>query len=119
MRKKPKIIVALLAVLLFPNPAWPQPVTCAISANYACEVGGCNQSQGSVRNILDLSRQTYARCDAQGCDTYDARYSRSGAFIVVDVPGFGITAKLATGMTAFLEVAIKGTTALVSFGSCQ
>ena len=39
--------------------------------------------------------------------------------VVVDVPGFGITAKLATDMTAFLEVAIKGTTALVSFGSCQ
>ena len=71
------------------------------------------------QNILDLSRQTYARCDAKGCDTYDAQYSRSGAYFVVDVPGRGLIAKIATDMSAFLEVATAGTTALVSFGSCQ
>lgn len=119
MKKKCKTTVALLAIFLFPNPASTQTVICAISTKYSCGAAGCNQTQVTVQNILDLSRQTYARCDAKGCDTYDAQYSRSGAYFVVDVPGRGLIAKIATDMSAFLEVATAGTTALVSFGSCQ
>jgi hypothetical protein len=48
------------------------------------------------------------------------RFSRSGDFTIIDIPGHGVTAKLAANMSAFLEVATIGTKdVLVSFGACQ
>jgi hypothetical protein len=118
--KRVRTCIALgLAMLSFPGPAWSQTVTCIISSKYGCEADGCNQVQAAVRNVLDLSRQTYTRCDTGGCDNYEARISRSGAFIVIDLPGRGMTAKIAADLSAFVEVATIGTTVLVSFGSCR
>jgi hypothetical protein len=66
-----------------------------------------------------MSGQTYSRCDIRGCDKYDAIFSRSGIYTVIDVPGRGLTAKLVTDLSAFLELATIGMQALVSFGACQ
>jgi hypothetical protein len=111
--------IALGATLLLQTPASAQPVTCTISAKYACDMSGCNPVQATVRNVVDQSRQTYARCDSRGCDTFDAHYSRSGAFIVIDVPGRGMTAKISDEMSKFVEITTLGTLALVSFGACR
>jgi hypothetical protein len=119
------ITIAALALstttaLAQPLPALSQPVTCQVSAKFSCAAEtGCRENRLGVWNVIDMQGQTYARCDSRGCDKYDARLSRSGVFIIIDVPGHGMMAKLAADMSAFLEVATIGTQALVSFGTCQ
>jgi hypothetical protein len=66
-----------------------------------------------------MSGRTYSRCDSRGCDKFDARFSRSGVFTIIDLPGRGFTAKLAADMSTFIEVATIETQALVSFGACK
>ena len=110
--------LALAEPLQLPKP--PQTVMCQASAKFSCAAEtGCGEARLGVWNVIDMQGQTYARCDSRGCDKYDARMSRSGAFIIIDVPGRGMTAKLAADMSAFLEVVTIGTQALVSFGTCQ
>ena len=111
--------LALGVMLFFPSFASAQSVTCTISSKFICSAGGCDPVQPTIRNLIDLSRQSYIRCDAKNCETLDARFSRSGTYIVVDVPGRGVMAKIAADMSEFLEVATIGTQALVSFGSCR
>jgi hypothetical protein len=110
-----RILFALLA-----SPAAAEPMTCRITTKHSCDpAGGCKKIPPGVWNVLDAARQTYARCDARGCDTYDASFSPSGAFIVIDVPSRGMVAKVAADKSSFLEVATLGMTALNSFGSCE
>jgi hypothetical protein len=73
----------------------------------------------ATRTVVDLMKRTYVRCDNQGCETYNAEIAHSGDFIVVDMPGHGVTAKVSRDFDAFLEVATIGTDALISFGRCQ
>jgi hypothetical protein len=54
-----------------------------------------------------------------GCDKFDANLTRGSGFIVIDVPGRGIMAKLDVTLAAFVEVATMGAQAFVSFGTCQ
>ena len=90
------------------------------AAPCSCDpAGGCKKLQSGVWNVLDVTRQTYARCDARGCDTYDASFSPSGAFIVIDVPSRGMVAKVAADKSSFVEVATLGMMALNSFGICE
>jgi hypothetical protein len=109
------IFCALLA-----SPAAAETMTCRITAKHSCEPAtGCKKLQPGVWNVLDVTRQTYARCDARGCDTYDASFSPSGAFIVIDVPSRGMVAKVAADKSSFVEVATLGMMALNSFGICE
>ena len=109
------IFCALLA-----SPAAAETMTCRITAKHSCEPATeCKKIQPGVWNVLDVAKQTYARCDARGCDSYDASFSPSGAFIVIDVPSRGMVAKVAADKSSFLEVATLGMTALNSFGSCE
>ena len=116
------VVRALLpvVVLTLSSPAFAQTVTCQVSAKFSCAQTGCLEARLKAWKVIDMSGQTYSRCDSRGCDKYDARFSRSGDFTVIDIPGHGVTAKLAANMSAFLEVATIGTTdVLVSFGACQ
>ena len=106
-------------VLTLSSPAFAQELTCQISAKFGCAATGCAEARLGVWNVIDMSGQTYSRCDSRGCDKYDARFSRSGDFTIIDIPGRGFTAKLAADMSAFVEVATIGAQALVSFGACQ
>jgi hypothetical protein len=113
-------LVAALCFALVPGAVVAQTMTCRISAKYACgSESACKELKPTVWNVVDLTRQTYARCDIRGCDTYDAQVSHSGAFIVIDVPGRGMIAKLAANKSSFLEVVTAGTGAMNSFGACE
>src|SRR5262245_14440226 len=123
-----KFVIIFAALLLptlalaesSPQPKPSQTVTCQISVKFSCAAEtGCGENRLGVWSVIDMQGQTYARCDSRGCDKYDARLSRSGVFIIIDVPSRGMTAKLAADMSAFLEVVTIGTQALVSFGTCQ
>jgi hypothetical protein len=51
-----------------------------------------------------------------GCDKYAANLARGGEFIVIDVPGRGIMAKLDVNLATFLEIATVGTQARAVHG---
>jgi hypothetical protein len=108
-------------MLISTGSAFAEPLKCTISAKYVCTVAeGCRSVPGSVWNVIDLSRKTYARCDRAGCDTYDARMSQSGAFTNIEVPGRGMLAKLGGAEPSdFVEVATLTGTIYNSFGSCR
>lgn len=62
----------------------------------------------------------YSRCDSVGCDTYDARISKSGQFLEIEVPGHGVLAKLDLDTLKFLEVVTLTTDVVyLSWGYCS
>lgn len=90
---------------------------CEISKKHLCGPGGCETAIAAVWNAIDLEQQTFARCDRNGCDTYQAAVSESGVFTNIAIVDRGLMARLsATG--EFMEVASLGTTAYVSHGRC-
>jgi hypothetical protein len=113
----------LPVLLLLSNPASAQIVTCRVSARFNCvaETGcaGTHSRVWTAWNVIDLSDATYSRCDVGGCDKYEANLTRGGEFIVIDITGRGIMAKLDVNLATFLEIATTATQALVSFGTCQ
>jgi hypothetical protein len=112
--------IMLATAMVISNSAIAKTMTCRIATKFSCDAGeGCKPLKPAIWNVIDLERQTYSRCDTRGCDNYDARVHRSGEFIVIDVPGRGMVAKLASNFSSFLEVTTIGTSALNSFGSCE
>src|SRR5262249_14163271 len=112
-------LVLLITLVLIPTATLGQTITCKVSTNFSCEAAGCAPAHLGTWRVIDLSKKTYSRCDLRGCDEYDAQFALSGEFVVIDVPGRGLTAKLAADRTTFLEVVTFGSMALVSFGSCE
>jgi hypothetical protein len=49
----------------------------------------------------------------------DASFSESGEFIIIDVPGRSMMAKVSRDGSGFVEVVTLMSTVLLSFGSCQ
>jgi hypothetical protein len=96
-----------------------QSVRCSITKKHYCTSEGCKAVAPTVWINLDISRQRYSRCEANGCDQYDAHVTASGIFFVIDVPGTGTIAKVTMDGTHFLEIATLLDTAFVSFGTCQ
>ena len=117
-----KIAIGMLLAIamVISNSAIAKTLTCRIASKFSCDAdAGCKPLSPALWNVIDLENQTYSRCDTRGCDKYDARLHRSGEFIVIDVPGRGVVAKLANNLSSFVEVATIGTSALNSFGSCE
>jgi hypothetical protein len=113
-----RLLVAALTLLS--GGAYAQTVTCSISTKFICESdAGCMQVEPGVWSTIDYSDQTYSRCDRRGCDKYNARFHRRAGFVVIEIPGRGITGTFSVDTSVFLEVATTGTTAIVSFGTCQ
>jgi hypothetical protein len=93
---------------------------CVISSKFSCTAeGGCQQNQIGMWNEIDLSGETFARCDRNGCDRYPMEVSRSGMYYVFDIPGRGMLAKMLLDGSEYVEVVTLGTMSLVSFGTCK
>lgn len=112
-------LLGLVAIVCSATASFAQPVRCDITAKFACSSTGCQPNRLGVFNRIDLDRRKFSRCDSRGCDDYDAVIQRSGEFILIDVPGRGIFAKLSTDGSEFVEVTSLGTSILASFGSCR
>ncbi len=111
------IIAAIFATVSFAD---AQNLRCKITAKHYCTADrGCSTTSAAVFNRIDVDRGTYARCDANGCDEYDAVLSPSGVFTLIEVPGKDILAKMSRDGSMFLEVVTLATDVYVSFGSCS
>lgn len=99
--------------------AFAQPMTCTISEKHYCTLGtGCSPAVTAVWNTFDVAEATYSRCDRLGCDTYEATFSLSGVFTIIEVPGRGLLAKVSASGD-FTEIATLGNDVYVSFGTCE
>ena len=97
-----------------------QNFRCEITAKHYCTADrGCSATPTPVFNRIDVDRGTYSRCDASGCDEYDAVLRSSGVFTLIEVPGKDILAKMSRDGSMFLEVVTLATDVYVSFGSCS
>ena len=116
-----RALAALGATLAMLTLAEAEELKCEIREKFVCEPGAaCKPSPVGVWNIIDTAKRTYARCDTRSCDTYEARFSQSGIFINIEVPGRGVIAKMSMdGSAAFHEVATLGHSVLISFGACK
>jgi hypothetical protein len=94
--------------------------TCTITEKFQCAQGqGCQPIESKVVIRINVEKQVYSRCDAKGCDDYQAQFTVSGKFINIAVPANGLLAKLTADGSSFTEVATLGTAVLLSFGSCR
>ena len=69
---------------------------CVFAQKEQCKSGSPCQTIAADRiwTKLDLTAHTYARCDAKGCDAYDAQIARSGIWANFAFPGRAMLAKL-------------------------
>jgi hypothetical protein len=119
--------ILLGVALLLAGAAHAQELKCEIGKKYVCDEGGCKPIPATVWNVVNTLKRTYARCDARGCDTYEARIFQSGIFINIEVPGRSTIAKMSTldepisqiKAFSFHEVVTQLQAVYVSFGSCK
>jgi hypothetical protein len=114
------LLVVPFVLVLLPPAASAQVLRCEIATKYRCDASsGCQKVAASIWNIIDVAKQTIARCDAKGCDTYAAQFAVSGGFVNIALPKNGMLAKMSSDGSSFMETATLTGVALVSFGSCR
>jgi hypothetical protein len=116
---KTLVLSFFIAFAFCASASFAQPIRCDVTAKYACSPAGCQANKLGVFNLIDFDLRKFSRCDSRGCDSYDAVVQRSGEFIVIDIPGRGIFAKLSSDGSQFVEVTSLGTSILASFGQCR
>jgi hypothetical protein len=86
-----------------------------------CGIEGCKAIPlGTAFSLYEPSGK-YARCDARGCDAYEAEVTQSGVFTVIELRGKGTVAKIGPEVGSYrpwLEVTTAMTDAYVSNGYC-
>jgi hypothetical protein len=94
--------------------------TCTITEKVQCAHGkGCQPVENTIIIRINPEQHVYSRCDAKGCDDYQAQFTVSEAFINIAVPANGLLAKLTGDGSSFTEVATLGTVVLLSYGTCR
>lgn len=111
------ILVGALAT--FGQAAAANSLECVVTKKFSCSSEQCNEVLPTIRNSIDLTAKTYARCDTKGCDTYPAVISVSGVMTTIDLPGRGTFARLTASNNSFVEVTALLTNVLVSYGVCR
>jgi hypothetical protein len=114
-----RVLVGLTALLCSASTSFAQTIRCDITTKFACGSAGCQANKLGVFNRIDFDSRKFSRCDARGCDDYDAIIQRSGEFILIDVTGRGMFAKLSADGSEFVEVTSLGISILASFGTCS
>jgi hypothetical protein len=93
------------------------PMVCSISDKYYCEAGsGCQRMESSTSVRIDPDRKVYSRCDASGCDNFQAQFSQSGDFHHINLAN--VLAKVSVSDSSFVEIATFDLRTYVSFGKC-
>jgi hypothetical protein len=113
------VLLSIIAVLSVVSVAQARQLRCEISSKQYCTPAGCEGVSSKVWDLIDLEQKIFKRCDSIGCDQYAANITYSGVYIVIEVPGRGLIAKLRIVGGNFMEVATFATTAYVSFGVCR
>ncbi len=111
------LIAAALAAVA--APAVAQAIVCTPAEKHFCQPGsGCQPAQLGSWLALDPAKKSYERCDAKGCDKYQADVSTSGAYLTLELPGRAAFARIGAG-GEFVETASLGLATVISFGSCR
>jgi hypothetical protein len=112
------LVVLVLLLATWSASASAVTLICTYDHKFQCSPDGCGPVPSKVFSKLDIEAQRYSRCDSAGCDDYDATISQSGAFVVLELPGHGMFAKISDERKA-TEVVSLGNAVLVSFGQCH
>jgi hypothetical protein len=91
---------------------------CWFTAASWCGSDGCSaaDSQTWVRWTPDT--KTYERCEARGCDRYEAMVTYSGAFATIILPENALLARL-TKPGRIVEVTMSMDSGLIRHGLCK
>lgn len=108
-----------LALLAVSGPSAAETLTCTLSKKFYCSPEGCKTVPAKVLVVIDTDKQTYSRCDRNGCDKYDATVTMGGIYLNVAVPGKSVTAKVEFPSLQYLEVASLGLGMYASYGRCK
>ena len=111
--------VVVLALLAVSEPLAAETLTCKPSQKFYCSPEGCKTAPAKVRAIIDTDKQTYSRCDRNGCDKYDATMSMGGIYLNISVPGKSLVAKVEISSLAYYETVSGGLGVHTSFGRCS
>ena len=103
----PLLVLAASAALL-----------CTPTIKSYCSAGVCKPTAATTWAKVDQPKGSYSRCDKAGCDAYSAKFSPSGVFQTVEVPGRAMLARLGPN-GEFVEIATLGTDVYVSYGKCR
>ena len=124
MRLKIWVPFAFMAASVAVPSTWAQGSvdsfwTCLPDTRYVCGAEGCAAAPALVSVVIDLAANTYARCDAQGCDTYKIEGAvQAGAFShLLVMPG--LIFKAANDGSAYTEIATLGLVSHVNHGRCE
>jgi hypothetical protein len=107
-----------LALLAVSAPLAAETLTCTPSQKFHCSPEGCKTAPAKVRAVIDMDKQTYSRCDRNGCDKYDATMSIGGIYLNVSVPGKSLVAKVEISSLEYFESVSIGLAVYNSFGRC-
>lgn len=93
---------------------------CRPSTAQVCSPSGCEsqRAQTSVFTRLSPSTGLYERCDARGCDSYQATVTLSGAFASFVLPNNHSFARV-TGQDGYYEVLSQLDTVIIYWGQCR
>jgi len=99
----------------------PHELACFPLGQLVCGDGACESGPAKVFALLATKPAVaLSRCDAAGCDTYEAVASASGAFVNVQPQApRGMLLKVDLGKMRYVEVTTLETRVLVNYGSCR
>lgn len=98
--------------------AMADKVVCKPSAMDVCTASICEPRKPAAYPVWHPRTGKYDRCDAEnGCDTYDAEITYSGAYANLTFGGRSVLFKISTD-NRFIEVATLADSVLVYRGTC-
>jgi hypothetical protein len=113
--------LAAFAVLGFAGPATASEFVCNAAEKQLCSPGkGCQAGIVTVYSTFEATapgKARYSRCDRNGCDEFEANTYNSGVFLLIELPGRAVFAKVGPD-GSWTEVVSLGHELIVTHGRC-
>jgi hypothetical protein len=119
MNRASRLLSTLIATstVLTNATALAAPMVCSISEKHHCQAGYmCQWMENNISVRIDFDRKIYMRCDADGCDSFNAQFSQTGGFHHIILAN--VLAKVSQADLTFVEIAAFDRKTYVSFGKC-
>ena len=92
---------------------------CRPKASSVCRKSGCQSGNPArIWTEWNAASKTFSRCDAKGCNAYDAEVFESGVFTNVTAAAHGLMIRIAQD-GSFMELATEGKVVYVHHGTCR
>ncbi len=116
---KAVFLVVTLGLMVLSIPLAAMTLTCIPNQKFICSKDGCEVVPAGVRVVIDMDKQTYSRCDKNGCDKYDSTVSVRGIYLNFDVGGKSTFTKVEISSMQYFEIVSLGFVVYTSFGKCS